>query len=230
MEKMGFCERVRRECDGIWEASFRHPFVEALAGGTLDEDIFRFYVLQDAYYLSHFAKVQALGAVKAKDLLTTQSFAGHAEATCSAELALHEEFFTMLGVTPEEHAEFRPAPTTYAYTSHMYRAAVEGDLADVLAALLPCYWLYWEIGERLKGAEPGHPIYDKWIATYGSEWFGGLVNEQIERMNRLAEGLPEERILELAERFRKSSIYELNFWGMAWTKEQWETPEMEGVR
>lgn len=227
---MGFCERVRLECDRIWEASFRHPFVESLADGTLEEDKFRFYVLQDSYYLSHFAKVQALGAVKAKDLLTTQAFAKHAEATCSAELALHEEFFTMLGVTPEEHAAFRPAPTAYDYTSHMYRAAIEGDLADVLAALLPCYWLYWEIGERLKGAEPGHPIYDKWIETYGSEWFGSLVNEQIDRMNRLAEGLPEKRILELAERFRKSSIYELNFWEMAWTKEQWETPEMEGVQ
>lgn len=227
---MGFCERVRRECDGIWEASFRHPFVESLADGTLEEDVFRFYVLQDAYYLSHFAKVQALGAVKAKDLLTTQSFAKHAEATCSAELALHEEFFTMLGVTPEEHAAFRPAPTAYAYTSHMYRAAIEGDLADVLAALLPCYWLYWEIGERLKDAKPGHPIYDKWIAAYGSEWFGSLVNEQIGRMNQLADGLPEKRIRELAERFRKSSIYELNFWEMAWTKERWETPEMEGVR
>ncbi|MFP3513270.1 hypothetical protein SB775_27610, partial [Peribacillus sp. SIMBA_075] len=70
----------------------------------------------------------------------------------------------------------------------------EGDLADVLAALLPCYWLYYEIGERLKSATPEEPIFQKWIGTYGSEWFGELVNEQIERMDSLAEGLPEDTI------------------------------------
>ena len=227
---MSFCKRVRSECDGIWEASFDHPFIQALADGTLDEKVFRFYVLQDAYYLNHFAKVQALGAVQAKDLATTQRFAKHAEETCVAELSLHEEFFTLLGVTQEEHAAFKPAPNAYNYTSHMYRAAFTGDLADTLAALLPCYWLYWEIGERLKDAKPGHPIYDKWIATYGSEWFGELVQEQIGRMDRLAEGLPQERIEELAEHFRKSSIYELKFWEMAWTLESWTAEEQEAVR
>ena len=50
---------------------------------------------------------------------------------------------------------FIPAPTAYAYTSHMYRAAYEGHLGDIIAAILPCYWLYYEIGERLKRMSAG---------------------------------------------------------------------------
>lgn len=220
---MTFCEEARQECNELWEASFEHPFVKGIADGTLPLDVFRFYVMQDAYYLTHFAKVQAIGAVKAKDLATTKSFAHHAEQTCEAELALHESFMELLGVTEADLERFEPSPSAYAYVSHMYRAA-EGELADVLAAILPCYWLYHEIGERLKDAKPDHPIYDRWIGTYGSEWFSELVNEQINRMNTLAEGLPEERRAELKNHFRRSSFYEWNFWQQAWTMESWNVP------
>lgn len=217
---MAFCQEVRKESNSLWEASFDHPFVKGIADGSLALDRFRFYVMQDAYYLSHFAKVQAIGAVKAKDLETTKRFAYHAEHTCASELALHESFMKILGVTEQDWREFEPSPSAYAYVSHMYRSA-EGDLADVLASILPCYWLYFEIGKRLKDAAPGHPIYDRWIETYGSAEFAALVDEQKTRMDQLAEGLPPERIKELKDRFRQSSYYEWNFWDQAWRMETW---------
>lgn len=225
---MTFCDEMRNECDDLFQASFDHPFIQHLASGELCEEVFKFYVKQDSYYLYHFAKVHALGAVKAKDILTTQRFAQHADETCGAEISLHERFFEMLDVTDEELATFKPAPTAYQYTSHLYRVAAEGDLADILAAILPCYWLYYEIGERLKHATPNHPVYDKWIETYGSDWFENAVKEQIARMNELAEGLSTERREELKDHFRKSSHYEWHFWNMAWTQQQWtiDTPEL----
>ncbi|MCM3757828.1 thiaminase II [Sporosarcina aquimarina] len=227
---MTFCEEVRELCNESWEASFNHPFVQHLAGGTLPENIFRFYVLQDSYYLKHFAKVHALAAVQAKDLATTQRFAQHAEETCGAEISLHEGFFELLDVTDEVLNSFEAAPTAYAYTSHLYRTAMNGDIADTLAALLPCYWLYYEIGERLKNATPNHPIYDKWIGTYGSEWFEQATREQINRMNELADSVSLEKREELKAHFVKSSHYELQFWEMAWTQQQWEAESNTEVK
>ncbi|MBS4208715.1 thiaminase II [Bacillus sp. FJAT-50079] len=219
---MSFCEEVRKECNDIWEASFQHPFIQSLAEGTLPEAVFKHYVLQDSYYLKHFAKVHALAAVQAKDLRTVQRFAQHADGTCGAEIALHEGFFELLGITEGELAAFKPAPTAYAYTSHLYRAALEGDLAYTLSALLPCYWLYYEIGERLKDTKPNHPIYDKWIATYSSDWFEKSTREQIDRLNDLTKNLPAERINELKDQFIMSSHYELQFWEMAWSQQEWK--------
>ena len=221
---MKFTQEMRQECDSLWQASFDHPFVNGIADGSLPVEVFRYYVMQDAYYLTNFAKMQAIGAFKAPDLALTKSFAHHAEQTCAAEMALHESFMEMLGVTEEDWKQFEPSPSAYAYVSHMYRAS-EGDLADVLATILPCYWLYYEIGERLKNAKPDHPIYDRWIATYGSEWFAESVKEQIARMDRLAEGLSAERKQELKDQFRRSSYYEWNFWQQAWTMETWELPD-----
>ncbi|MHC8515481.1 thiaminase II [Sporosarcina sp. ITBMC105] len=224
---MTLCKELRVECDAIFEANFNHPFIEELATGTLSEDIFKEYILQDSYYLQHYAKVHALAAAQATDMHTVRRFAQHAEGTCGAEIDLHESYFSLLGVTEQDLAKFKPAPTAYAYTSHLYRAAMEGDLAATLAALLPCYWVYYEIGERLKEATPNHPIYDKWIAMYSSEWFEQSTNEQIERLNELTKDLSQKRRAEIKAHFIKSCHYELQFWEMAYTKQNWDLEKVE---
>ncbi|MFZ3589854.1 thiaminase II [Bacillus sp. DJP31] len=217
---MKFTEQIRQNADSIWEASFTHPFVTGIADGSLPLDCFRYYILQDAYYLTHFSKIQALGAAKAGDIHTTARFAAHAQGTYEAELQLHENFSKRLGITQEERDAFRPAPTAYAYTSHMYRGGY-GHLGDILSTLLPCYWLYYEIGERLQGATPAEPIYQDWIAAYGGEWFRELVEEQINRLDEIAETVTEDDRNRMREHFWLSSQYEYSFWEMAYTKEKW---------
>ncbi|RAV22132.1 thiaminase II [Paenibacillus contaminans] len=216
-----FSKQVRQEADKIWQASFDHPFVTGIADGSLPIESFRYYVMQDAYYLSQFARVQALGAAKADDLFTTNRMAVHAQGTYGAELSLHEKFSKLLEITEEEKAAFEPAPTAYAYTSHMYRAAYMGHLGDVIAAILPCYWLYYEIGERLKGSKPGNPIYQEWIDAYGGEWFGELVKEQIDRFDEIAAKVTEADRERMKRHFLISSKYELMFWEMAYRLEKW---------
>ncbi|WP_163859010.1 thiaminase II [Paenibacillus elgii] len=218
---MKFSEQVRQAADASWQASFEHPFVKGIGDGTLPLDCFRHYVLNDAYYLSQFARVQALGAAKANDLATVNRMAHHAQGTYEAELSLHEKFSKLLGVTEEEKAAFEPAPTSYAYTSHMIRAAYTGQLGDIIAAILPCYWLYYEIGERLAGCTPEEPIYREWIAAYGGEWFRVLVEEQIARLDELAEQATAQDRQRMQNHFILSSRYEYMFWDMAYRKETW---------
>lgn len=222
---MSFSQLLRKEVNSIWEASFRHPFVTKLGEGSLDLKCFRYYVLQDSYYLSHFARVQALGAAKALDLPTTGRMAHHAQNTYQAELSLHRNFSEKLGITEEEKDTFVPAPTAYAYTSHLYRAAYEGHLGDIIAAILPCYWLYYEIGEHLKGSKPEEPIYQEWIAAYGSDWFRTLVEEQIARLDAIAETVTESDRERMKQHFLISSQYEYSFWEMAYTLENWPVNE-----
>ncbi|CAN7384402.1 thiaminase II [Rossellomorea sp. LjRoot5] len=218
---MSFSTVLRNEVKDIWDASFHHPFVKGIGDGTLPIEKFKYYLLQDAYYLSHFSKVQALGASKAMDIHTTSRMAAHAVGTNEAELSLHENFSKRLGITEEERKNFKPAPTAYAYTSHMYRSARYGGLADILAAILPCYWLYYEIGERLKSCKPGEPVYQEWIKAYGGDWFKELVEEQINRLDVLAATMTECDRERMKENFILSSIYELQFWEMAYTLEKW---------
>ncbi|HFK1449831.1 TPA: thiaminase II [Bacillus pacificus] len=169
---MTFSQSLRKEVDSIWEASFHHPFVKKLGEGTLDLASFRYYVLQDSYYLSHFARVQTLGAAKALELETTARMAHHAQNTYEAELSLHENFAK-------------------------------------------------KIGERLKECQPEEPIYNEWISAYGSDWFRTLVEEQITRLDAIAEKVTEADRNRMKQHFIISSQYEYSFWEMAYTLEKW---------
>ncbi|WP_163539263.1 thiaminase II [Gracilibacillus sp. YIM 98692] len=219
---MKFSQQLRNEVDPIWEASFRHPFIKGIGEGSLPVEKFKYYVMQDAYYLSHFARVQSLGAAKADTFETTNRMAVHAQGTYEAESALHRSFSEILGISEEEQAEFKPSPTAYAYTSHIYRAAYEGHLGDVIAAILPCYWLYYEVGEKLKDCTPDHPVYQKWIEAYGGDWFKSLVDEQINRLDDIAEKVTTKDQERMREHFVISSHYELKFWEMAYQLESWD--------
>jgi thiaminase/transcriptional activator TenA len=218
---MKFTEQIRLASKDSWEASFRHPFVLGIADGTLPLDCFRYYILNDSYYLSVFAQVQGLGAAKAHDLHTSGRMAAHIQGTYTTELAMHEKFSRLLNITPEEKQSFIPSPTAYAYTSHLLRAAYTGHIGDIVAVMLPCYWLYLEIGDRLKGAEPEEPIYREWIGTYGSDRFRETVQEQIDRLDTIAEQVHPNERARMNQHFVISSKYEYHFWEMAYRQEKW---------
>lgn len=216
-----FTEMLREKASSIWDANINHPFVQGIADGSLDLKCFRYYVLQDSYYLSHFARIQAIGASRATDLQTTARMAAHSQGTYQAELNLHEKFMKQLQVSPEEIENFNPAPTSYAYTSHLYRVAGSGSLGEIIAAILPCYWIYYDIGQKLKGATPQEPIYQEWIAAYGGEWFAEMVLEQLNRLDELANHASEDEKKRLIDHFLISCQYELLFWEMAYKLENW---------
>lgn len=98
---------------------------------------------------------------------------------------------------------------------------MSGNFAEILAALLPCYWLYYEVGETLKACKPENGIYQEWIATYGGDWFKELVTEQVDRFDELAEKSAAEVRANMKENFIISSFYEYQFWNMAHKKESW---------
>ncbi|WP_433958206.1 thiaminase II [Cytobacillus horneckiae] len=224
-----FTEELRMHANMIWEENFRHPFVKGIAEGNLPLENFRFYVMQDSYYLSHFARVQAIGAARADELHTTARMAAHAQGTYEAELGLHEKFMKLLNITNAELDAFEPAPTAYAYTSHLYRVADSGTIGEIIAALLPCYWIYYDIGQSFKGAAPAEPIYQEWIAAYGGEWFGKLVVEQIDRLNELAEKATDQEKNKMRQHFLISCQYELQFWEMAYKLEDWSVKTNKSI-
>lgn len=219
--KMTFCEEIRRETDCYWEGSFNHPFVKGLVDGTLPIEKFKYYMMQDAYYLKHYTKVLAIAAAKAESNEETAYYLEKSRFINEAELDLHRTVFAELGVTQEENENFEPAPAAYNYVSHMYNAVHNGDVAEAFAAILPCPWLYQEIGEKYKDAKPEVKLYEDWIAMYSDPGFKETIECQKLMMNRYAEENPF-KVKKLKSHFIKSCYYEWRFWEMPWTLENWE--------
>ena len=218
---MTFCDEVRKETNLYFEGSFEHPFVKGLVEGTLSIEKFKFYMIQDAFYLKHYTKVLAIAASKATTNEDTTYFLENARYINEAELELHRTVFKELGVTEHELEIFEPAPAAYNYVSHMYNAAYNGDVAEAFAAMFPCPWLYQEIGEKYKDSKPGIKLYEEWIAMYSNPDYEEKIELQKSMMNRFAEEQPEKVQLFKAH-FKKSCYYEWKFWEMPWTLEDWK--------
>ncbi|MFX3635924.1 MAG: thiaminase II [Candidatus Pristimantibacillus sp.] len=220
---VAFSERLYRSVQPIWEKSHRHPFLTELREGTLSPQIFIYYLKQDYMYLIDYAKMFALGSIKAQDLETMGKFAELLHSTLNVEMELHRKYAEQFGISREELEATEPAPTTMAYTKYMLEAGGQGTLADVVASLLPCMWSYREIGTLFskQSAALDHPLYREWILMYSSEGFGVLTDWCISLMDQLAEGLPERELERLEERFVITSKYEYMFWDMAYRQEKW---------
>lgn len=168
---MKFTDELRLATKESWDQSLQHPFVQGIVRGDLPRGTFKYYILQDIYYLKHYGKVHAIAASQAEDFAVTANLADKARSTAQAELTVHAEHAKELQITDEDVASFKPAPTAYGYTSHLYRATMTGNLAHSVAAMLPCYWLYADIGKKNIDAKPEPEIYCNWLKMYADKPF-----------------------------------------------------------
>ena len=65
---MKFSQVLFEEVKGLWNEYLEHPFVKGIGEGTLDKEKFKNYLIQDYLYLKDYAKVFAMGVVKASTM------------------------------------------------------------------------------------------------------------------------------------------------------------------
>jgi thiaminase/transcriptional activator TenA len=205
----------------IYDAILAHPFMTGLTDGSLPHDSFAFYVVQDALYLKDYAKALAIVASRAPDAAATRMFSSHAADAIAVEQELHGELLPELGVDPGAIDKAMPAPVNLAYTSYLLASTLGGSYAEGVAAVLPCYWIYWEVGKELARRGSTDPRYQRWIDLYGSEDFGAVVTEVLAVTNKLGEDLSDAERTRLLRHFRTTSRYEWMFWDMGYRKESW---------
>lgn len=206
---------------GIYAEILAHPFVTGLTDGSLPREAFRFYVVQDAHYLREYARALAVCAAKAPAEADIEMFAEHAAGALAVERALHDSFFADFGMSPGQVAATPMAPTNRAYTSYLLATAYGGSFAEALGAVLPCYWIYWEVGKELIQRGSPDPLSQRWIDTYGGEEFAAVVRQVLALTDRIGAELPDAERARARAHFVLTSRYEWMFWDMAWRQEPW---------
>ena len=215
---MTVSQRLREAARPIWDRCLTHPFVTGIGDGTLPVEKFRYFMLQDYLYLFDYARVFALGVVKARDAALMRVFARNVDAILDGEMSIHRAYMARLGIAEEEVLAVRPALDNLSYTHYMLSAAGRGGPAEITASILACSWSYAEIGQTLAKI-PGaadHPFYGEWIRGYASEDYAAANQALIDLMDRLAAKASAEQMADLEEIFVNCSRYELGFWDMAW--------------
>ena len=216
-----FSERAWTETSDLYRRILDLPFNRELAAGTLSQERFQFYMTQDALYLTQYARALAAASAKAPDIEAMQFFAKAAETALVVERALHGGFFAKFGVDPADAAAAEPSPACYAYTNFLLATALQDGYAALAAAVLPCFWIYWEVGKHIAAiARPDNP-YRAWIDTYADPAFGEAVKTAIAIADRAAGAASAEERRAMLDRFKRSAQYEWMFWDSAYRREAW---------
>lgn len=215
---MKWYQSVREKTEYIFQAITTHDFILKLLDGTLPKETFEFYINQDSFYLKEYKRVLSKVGIKCRQDTEIQFFLESATGILGVEEALHETF--LKGV----NLEAEPSPTCELYTSYLTRM-VHNETASVgIAAVLPCFTIYKEVGDFLLAKQSSlakENPYQNWIDTYGGEDFADSVNKAVEIANRHAETADNETLELMNDAFLKSSKLEWMFWDSAYQREQW---------
>jgi thiaminase/transcriptional activator TenA len=218
---MTFTKELWDSIAPIYAAILRHPFIKGLTDGSLPRESFRFYAVQDALYLRDFARALSIAAARAPQDDWIIMFNEHAAGALKVERSLHESFFAEFGLSPEDVSATPLASTNLAYTSYLLAVAYGGAFHEAIAALLPCYWIYWEVGKELERAGSPDALYARWIGTYASEEFGGVVCAVLDATERTAARVGDAERETMRRHFVTTSRYEWMFWEMGYRRESW---------
>jgi thiaminase (transcriptional activator TenA) len=205
----------------LYETIRTMPFNAELAAGTLSEERFKHYIAQDAHYLIGFGRALTLAAAKAPDPDRIVQFAKSAEGAIVVERALHGSFFTQYGITPAIFAAAPLSPACHHYVSYLLAAAYGEPYEVLLGALLPCFWIYAEVGRDIHGrAAPANP-YQAWIDTYAGEDFHAAVRTMIATTDEAAAAASSPLRGRMHAAFSRATQLEWMFWDSAYRLEPW---------
>lgn len=205
----------------LYQATLNHPFNQELAAGTLNKDAFRHYIIQDAHYLLAYGRALAVCAAKAYSAEEVIQFAEAAKTAVVVERSLHDEFMSFFSISKEE---FENTPLTLAchhYTSFLLSTAWSESYPVVLASLIPCFWIYAEIGKDILENSSYQNPYQAWIDTYAGEDFHNTVHQVIQTMDAIAEQCDTTTIKKMHDAYTMGAKLEWHFWNSAYYQHQW---------
>ena len=204
---------INRTC----QEGITHPFIDQLSSGKLPQATFRYYLIQDHHYLTAFNQLHQLIA----DHLPEPDATILRHLSEGEDLA-REKMHREINLSNAEITAAPVAPTAYAYISHMYYQLNRYGVAAAAAGLLPCYWLYSQVAQKLTGHHSPVPLYQEFFDSYAAADFTTSTDQMKEIVNHQASEANLATRQQMQAAFNISCYYEKQFWQMAFEQQEWK--------
>ncbi len=214
----GFCDHAWQRATELRAAIHELPFNRELAAGTLDRARFEFYITQDALYLDQYARILVMAGARGPDGATLRLFGECALEAVAVEQALHGQYLSQFGA---DTAAAEASPDCLSYTSFLLATAYHEPWEVLMAALLPCFWIYWDVGNAIAREAAPDNRYRAWIDTYSDAGFGNAVRAVIAATDKAAAATTDAVRLRMMTAFIRSTQFEYLFWDGAYQRRSW---------
>jgi thiaminase (transcriptional activator TenA) len=218
---MAFTDELWSAAANLRAAVHAHPFNTELAAGTLPREAFAHYMVQDSLYLRGYARVLALAAAKAPGADEILECAKAAEVAIVVERALHAGYLDQFGIAAADVEAAEATPACEAYVNFMLATAVTDSFGVLMAAILPCFWLYQDVGTTIaKNVVPGN-FYQAWIDTYADESFAAATLRMRAIVDAAGAAAGKAERTRMTAAFLRCAQHEWLFWQSAYTQSDW---------
>lgn len=218
---MSFSQDVWQRNLNLYQKTLALPFNQELAQGTLSKEAFSHYVIQDAHYLVAYGRALAVCAAKAFEADDIIQFSQGAKEAIVVERSLHNGFMQDFGISQQQ---FETTPLTLAchhYTSFLTATAWSESYPVVLASLLPCFWIYAEVGKDIVSQSIPNNPFQAWVDTYSGEEFHQAVLNILATIDKVAERCDADTLEKMHQAYTRGAQLEWLFWDSAYHQRQW---------
>ncbi|MFC6835277.1 TenA family protein [Halomarina ordinaria] len=210
-------DRLRAATGDDWTAATDHRFARELHAGTLDDAVFRHYLVQDFAFVTTLADVVAHAAAQAPTLEAKADFAGFLGAVTTDETDYFRRAFDALAVPERDRTDPTLDPVTERFGDLLLRGALDGGYAETLAVLVPVEWVYltWASGE---GERPEQFYLAEWVDLHTGPAFEATVGFLRDELDALDGSLSPARERRLTRLFQRAVEYEVAFFDAAYER------------
>ncbi len=215
-----FTDWLRERSDTSWAGATSHRFVDELAHGTLSEDHFRRYLVQDYGFIETLVTLVGYAVAYAPDMAAKKTWTEFLAVLVSDENDYFQRSFDALGVGVALQSHPPLSETTVALRAAMLDAAKSGQYADVLAVIVPAEWIYLTWASERREARPRQAYYAEWIDLHAIPEFEAFVDWLRGQLDGIGPRLGPSERQRIERRFAAVVDLEVEFFDQAYDSAQ----------
>jgi len=207
-----FTTWLRERSEPDWTAATEHRFTTELAGGDLNDDVFRRYLIADYRFVQTLTSTIGYAAAQAPTVDAKARLAGFLETIATDETDYFQRSFDALDVPESERGGNPQAPVTKRFDDLLRRASQEGGYAETLAVFVPAEWIYLSWATRAAdGSRPDQFYLDEWIDLHAVDAFESFVTWLRSELDTVGPSLSPRRQRRVAVLFERTVELEVAF-------------------
>jgi thiaminase/transcriptional activator TenA len=216
-----FSDALKQHSIETWNKILNHSFITEISMDVLLLDKFTFYLKQDNIFLQEFYNFLQVAKEKSNRSKMREWFDRLIYSTINFEMKMQTEILNILDISSSgtnlKNVFLRTTTTTTLnYTSYLRKISSTGSMGEIVSAMAPCPWTYFEIAEKLSKSYIQREIYKKWIQFYSSKQSYRQVKEIKMMLDALSKEASKKEKIAMKNSFATACKYECLFWDMAY--------------
>ena len=219
---MGIVEESIKESIDIWNQCVNTKFLVEMQNGSLKEEIFLKYLIQDSLYLRDYIKTYSYAFIGCNTWKQMKFVSSAINYVNDNENLTRINYLKKFNVNDDDIDNMQKTKECENYTKFLIDTGKSGDVPSILMAVLPCMLEYHYVFKKVSEKSPNllNGYYSDLINDYINDNYVKVCEQWTNFTNDFCENSSKDKILKLKVIFREASMHELLFWEMLEEKDE----------